>query len=336
MTITYTLFNVAGSFSLAAQTDDWTTLNSPSPGTLRMATHYVNQIAPVNLHAPRSYTDMTQGDNGNEYFTFTVGKLDAGMAILIGDRASQIEFPSLLLPSECTTGSVVRISVSRNQKEEQRKKQEFDDLQRNVLDTFGRLGPMAPNLTLRAVTQTSITLEWEKLELATAKLLSLDIFRNNERLAAIPNPLHNTSTKLSGLEVNKPYSFHLVMRTTAGTFTSNVIKTKTHDMNDTTGISVCFGFMDGSTIDEEGNYVDGELEAHAKSLLQELGAKWSDKIQIDTTHYVCTHPRSRASSSIGEGHPAGQMRGAMFSKAALLSIPIVLPHWIYACAEQKK
>lgn len=315
-----------------------------------MASHYVNKIAPTNLYSPFGMSNQastsggggaaaTNGNNGegvDQYFTFTVGKLDAGMAILIGDRASQIEFPSLLLPSECTTGSVVRISVARNQKEEQRKRREFDDLQENVLEMFGMRGPVTPSLQLRAVTQTSITLEWDKLDIATAKLLSLDIFRNNERLAAIPNPLYNTSTKLSGLEVNKPYSFHLVMRTTAGTFTSNVIKTKTHEMNDTSGISVCFGFMDGSHIDEEGQYVDGELEAGAKELLQQLGAKWSDKIQIDTTHYVCTHPRGRAAPGIGEGHPAGQMRGAMFSKAAQLSIPIVLPHWIYACAESKK
>ena len=105
--------------------------------------HYVNQIAPVNLHAPRSYKEMSNGHGDeDESFTFTVGKLDAGMAILIGDRASQIEFPSLLLPQECTTGSVVRISVSRNQKEEQRKKREFDELQEDVLDMFGRQAPV--------------------------------------------------------------------------------------------------------------------------------------------------------------------------------------------------
>lgn len=108
--------------------------------------HHLNKIAPVNLHAPRTMQDMSNS-NGNsqhedEFFTFTVGKLDAGMAILIGDRASQIEFPSLLLPQECTTGSVVRISVSRNQKEEERKKREFDHLQDNVLEMFGMRTPI--------------------------------------------------------------------------------------------------------------------------------------------------------------------------------------------------
>lgn len=146
-----------------------------------MGSRYVHQVAPVNRYAPRSADEMmamagsTQvasgsgdGRNGiasgsassrvsldaagagaagmqpqgpDEFFTFTVGKLDAGMAILIGERASQIEFPSLLLPYECTTGSVVRISVARNQAEEIRKKRDFTALQDQILQTYGREAP---------------------------------------------------------------------------------------------------------------------------------------------------------------------------------------------------
>jgi hypothetical protein len=120
--------------------------------------HHLNKIAPVNLHSPRSYQEMSNGtSNEDEFFTFTVGKLDAGMAILIGDRASQIEFPSLLLPQECTTGSVVRISVSRNQKEEQRKKREFDALQDDVLEMFGRRTPVGKSFTWRIERCISLT-----------------------------------------------------------------------------------------------------------------------------------------------------------------------------------
>jgi len=177
-----------------------------------------------------------------------------------------------------------------------------------------------------------MTLEWDKLELATAKLLKLDIYRNGERLAAIPNPLHNTTTKLSGLEVNKPYTFHLVLKTSAGSFQSNIIKTKTHDMTDTSGIRVCFGYIEGGAVDEDGERQESEIETRAKELLDSMGASYSDKIQIDTTHFVCTNPRSRA-----EGNEAiSQMKGATYSKASQLSIPIVMPHWIFACAEQKK
>lgn len=190
----------------------------------------------------------------------------------------------------------------------------------------------APSLRLRAVTQTSITLEWDKLDLATSKLLKLDIYRNNERLAAIPNPLHNTTTKLSGLEVNKPYSFHLVLKTSAGSFQSNIIKTKTHDMTETSGISVCFGFIEGGGRSEDGGMQESEIETRAKELLDSMGAKYSDKIQIDTTHFVCTSSRSRMEGN----ETTSQMKGATYTKASQLSIPIVMPHWIFACAEQKK
>ena len=69
---------------------------------------------------------------------------------------------------------------------------------------------------VRNVTQTSVTLEWPLIKLATAKLRSLDIYRNGQRLASIPSPTTNTSTKLSGLDVNTEYTFQLILRTTAG------------------------------------------------------------------------------------------------------------------------
>ena len=131
-----------------------------------------------------------------------------------------------------------------------------------------------------------MTLEWPALHLATAKLRSLDIYRNGQRMSAIPQPLHNTSTKLSGLELNTDYTFLLVLRTTAGTFPSNVVKLRTHTMTDTSGISVCFG-----------NVQDKEMLEDAKMALQEMRARWSDKIQIDSTHFVCTTPAGEGSGA---------------------------------------
>ncbi|KAJ7059035.1 hypothetical protein C8F01DRAFT_1370653, partial [Mycena amicta] len=114
-------------------------------------------------------------DYSQDHFTFTVGKLDAGMAILLGERARLIEFPSILLPPSATTASIVNIA----------------DL---IIQEFGMKSPSPPQLQLRHV-QTSITLEWPSIELATAKLRSLDIYRNGQRLAPISSPLTNTSTK---------------------------------------------------------------------------------------------------------------------------------------------
>ncbi|KAJ1026756.1 hypothetical protein NDA16_002053 [Ustilago loliicola] len=261
-----------------------------------------------------------QSNSSDDSFTFTVGKLDAGMAILIGDKASLIEFPSLLLPPGVSSGSVVNIRVMRNDQQEQRQKDEFDQLQDDILHTFGHQSPKAPALRLRNVTQTSVTLEWDRLTLATATLLSLDIYRNGQRLAPIPNPLHNTSTKLSGLDLNAEYTFHLVMKTTAGTFSSPVIKTRTHTINDTSGISVCFGHVH-----------DPEMLEAAKTALSNMKARWSDRIQIDTTHYICTDPRNPGDVNAPQG-----LQGNGYSKAMQLSIPAVLPHWIFACHDQKK
>ncbi|KZP00257.1 hypothetical protein CALVIDRAFT_533898 [Calocera viscosa TUFC12733] len=257
-----------------------------------------------------------------ESFTFTVGKLDAGMAILIGERAHLIEFPSLLLPPGVTSGSIVNIAVYRNADEEHRQKQEFWDLQDEIVKTFGHELPEAPKVEVRNVTQTSVTLEWPPLNLATAKLRALDIYRNGQRLAAVPSPLTNTTSRLSGLALQTAYTFQLVLRTTAGTFPSNIMKVTTHSINDTSGISVCFG-----------NVQDAVLLERSKMCLKEMGAKWSDRIQIDTTHFVCSTPAALPTPGSG-GQTSGP--GVEYQRALQASIPIVQPQWIIACYSEKK
>ncbi|KAH8118867.1 hypothetical protein DFH11DRAFT_1540965 [Phellopilus nigrolimitatus] len=262
-----------------------------------------------------------------ESFMFTVGKLgkcwDGGektrdkQCILLGERAHLIEFPSVLLPPGATAGSIVNIAVHRNLAEEKRRDQEFWDLQKEIYDTFGIDTPQPPKLEVRNITQTSVTLEWPALHLATAKLRSLDIYRNGQRLAAIPQPLHNTSTKLSGLELNTDYTFQLVLRTSAGTFPSPIARVRTHTMADTSGISVCFGTCQDKVLLED-----------AKHALREMRAKWSDRIQIDTTHFVCTTPAT-------EG-PGGGGPGVEYQRALQLSIPVVQPQWILACHSERK
>ncbi|KAH9911141.1 uncharacterized protein BXZ73DRAFT_108217 [Epithele typhae] len=242
-------------------------------------------------------------------FMFTVGKLDAGMAILLGERAHLIEFPSLLLPPGVTTGSIVNIAVQRNTTEEKKRENDFWDLQHHILDAFGTHTPQHPKLELRNVTQTSVTLEWPRLQLATAKLRSLDLYRDRQRVAAIPSPTTNTSTKVSGLQLDTEYTFQLVLRTTAGLCPSNQLTVRTHTMTDTSGISVCFG-----TVEDE--------------LMLE-------NAKIDTTHFVCTTPAAtptgaNVTNSIATGP------GVEYQKALQLSIPVVQPQWILACHADKK
>jgi hypothetical protein len=257
-------------------------------------------------------------------FTFTVGKLDAGMAILLGDRAHLIEFPSILLPPGATTGSIVNIAVHQNVAQERKRDHEFWSLQEDILETFGSHSPENPQLEVRNVTQTSVTLEWPPIKLATAKLRSLDIYKNGQRLASIPNAHNNYSTKLSGLSVDTQYSFQLLLRTSAGTYPSNLIRVRTHTIADTSGISVCFA-----------NVTDSVLLENAKLALKEMRAKWSDKIQIDTTHFVCTTPAVTPSGAQPTGGVAAAP-GAEYQRALQLSIPVVQPQWILACHSEKK
>ncbi|KAL0950430.1 hypothetical protein HGRIS_010382 [Hohenbuehelia grisea] len=246
------------------------------------------------------------------------------MAILLGERAHLIEFPSVLLPPGATTGSIVNIAVHQNHAEEKRRDSEFWALQNDILQEFGQSSPEPPQLQVRNITQTSITLQWPPIKLATAKLRSLDIYRNDQRLASIPSPTTNTSTKLSGLQIDTDYTFRLILRTTAGTFPSNTLRVHTHTMADTSGIRVCFG-----------NVQDEVLLENAKLALKEMKAEWSDKIQIDTTHFVCTTPAATTAGAQAVGNTQSAP-GVEYQRALQLSIPVVQPHWILACHAEKK
>ena len=244
-----------------------------------------------------------------------------------------------------TAGSIVNIAVYQNHAEEKKRDDEFWSLQDEILETFGKRSPEPPKLNvrevpsvhalytadsvvlkLRNVTQTSITLEWSPLELATSKLRSLDIYKNRQRLASIPNPLQNTSTKLSGLELDIEYSIQLVLRTTGGTFPSNLVRVKTHTTTNTSGIRVCFGTIQ-----------DPELLKSAEAALEEMDAGWSNKIQIDTTHFVCTTPAATPTAAQASGGAIGVSGpGVEYQRALQLSIPIVQPQWILACLAEKR
>ena len=71
------------------------------------------------------------------------------LQILLGERAHLIEFPSLLLPPGVTTGSIVNISVQRNNAEEKKRENDFWSLQEDILDFFGTETPQSPNLEVR-------------------------------------------------------------------------------------------------------------------------------------------------------------------------------------------
>ncbi len=175
-------------------------------------------------------------------------------------------------------------------------------LQDEILSTFGVEEPATPVLRCRNATQTSVVLEWDPIQLATADLLSLALYRNGQKAGNIPKPLDMHSTKISGLAVDTEYTFHLVLRTTAGTLTSERVTVRTHKMTDLSGITITTGILPAAVRD------------NLTKAVERIGAKIVEGVRIDTTHFVTT-----------EG------RGIHWEKANELNIPVVRPEWVEAC-----
>ncbi|KAK6438726.1 hypothetical protein LTR95_005069 [Oleoguttula sp. CCFEE 5521] len=235
--------------------------------------------------------------------SLTVGKVDAGVAVLLTEDKRLIEFPSILLPPDIHSGSIVDIDVSRNLPAETAAARYFSTLQSEILQTFGSRSPSAPILRCRNATQTSVVLEWDPLDLATAELRSLSLYRNGSKAGAIPRD--KLSTKISGLALDTEYTFHLVLRTSAGVYSSERLVVKTHTMTNLTGITVTPGVM------------PGQLRDSLAETVNRIGAKLIDSVRIDTTHFVCTEPR-----------------GAAWEKAVELNVPVVVPDWLKGCERE--
>ncbi|KAJ6444102.1 Cell fusion protein cfr1 [Purpureocillium lavendulum] len=234
--------------------------------------------------------------------SLTVGKVDAGVTVLLTPDKRLIEFPSILLPPNISSGSIVDINVSQNSSKETAEEQKFRALQDRIFNCFGASEPSAPVLRCRNATQTSVVLEWDPIELATADLISLSLYRNGNKAGPIPRPLQMHSTKISGLAVDTEYTFHLVLRTSAGTRLSDKVTVRTHKMTDLSGITITTGILPGA------------IKENLTQAVERIGAKIVDGVRIDTTHFVTT-----------EG------RGTAWEKAVENNIPVVRPEWVDAC-----
>jgi chitin biosynthesis protein CHS5 len=96
-----------------------------------------------------------------------------------------------------------------------------------------------------------------------------------------------------------------VLRTSAGTYSSDKLTVRTHKMTDLSGITVTPGIMPAA------------LKESLATTVERIGAKLIDTVRIDTTHFVCT-----------EG------RGQAWEKAVEMNIPIVVPDWIKGCERE--
>lgn len=160
-------------------------------------------------------------------------------------------------------------------------------------------------LRCRNATQTSVVLEWDPIHLATAELRSLSLYRNGTKAGVIPRD--KLSTKISGLALDMEYTFHLVLRTSAGQYSSERLTVKTHKMTDLSGITITPGVM------------PSQLKDSLAETVNRIGAKMIDTLRIDTTHFVCTEPR-----------------GQSWEKAVEMNVPVVVPDWVKGCEREGK
>jgi len=133
----------------------------------------------------------------------------------------------------------------------------------------------------------------------------LTLYRNGSKAGTIPNPRDVHSTKLSGLAVDTEYVFHLVLRTSAGTYSSEKLAVRTHKMTELSGITITPGHMPAA------------LRESLQKTVERIGAKIVDTVRIDTTHFVCT-----------EG------RGQAWERAVENNIPVVVPDWVKGCERE--
>lgn len=150
-----------------------------------------------------------------------------------------------------------------------------------------------------------MVLEWDKIDLATADLRSLSLYRNGAKAGVIPQDKGIQATKVSGLAVDTEYTFHLILRTSAGQYNSEKLVVKTHKMTDLSGITVTPGVL------------PAPLRESLSGAIERIGAKMAENVRIDTTHFVCT-----------EG------RGREWEKAGEMNIPIVRPEWVEGCERE--
>lgn len=245
--------------------------------------------------------------------SLTVGKLDASLALLLTKDHHLIEFPTILLPNGVKAGSIVKIKCEQDYETEKIEEENFQKVQDEILTTFGKSLPKDPVLKIKNITQTSCVLEWDSLDLGTSNLKSLILYKDGKKLGSIPQPLNNKTTKLSGLPIDKSFTFQIKLDTTAGIYSSNVLEVTTHKMTDLSGITVCLGDLSSND-----PFDKHDIELALKS----INAKpLQSKIQVDTTHFVST----RENKSNPE-----------FLKAQDMNIPIIRPEWLKACERERR
>jgi hypothetical protein len=109
-------------------------------------------------------------------------------------------------------------------------------------------------------------------------------------------------------------------KTTAGTLTSNLIRTRTHTMDNLTGLLIHFGPIQPP-----------ELLDTLRASLEGIGARESPEVALGTTHFVATTPIVG-----GDDQGRGGSIDRQYQEAIKMNLPVVGPGWLLAVTGEKK
>ena len=127
-------------------------------------------------------------------------------------------------------------------------------------------------------------------------------------------------------------------KTTAGTYFSDVIRVATHTMESASLISplsrlqltICLSNLTGLYI-HFGPIQPPALLAQLRECLQDIEARESPSLALDTTHFVCTTPIVG-----GDDQGRGGQVDAGYQEAVRANLPVVGPDWLLAVARDRK
>ena len=226
--------------------------------------------------------------------SFTVGKIEAGIAVLLDelDELRLVEIPADILPSSARkAGAVINLSFALNSAGQESAKQRLIGLQNSVRNLYART--VVLSVHLKEIGKRDETcyasFSWTPLTLLLGpfKLHSLDVYCDGTKLRIgiaadggilLSKTLSGEESELviTGLQEHKMYEVYFAARTDNGRYTSNRIK-----------LRAMRGSLIGYGLHMPPSKETGDEEKEVLQLADMLGAKWvSAPRNADLNYFV--------------------------------------------------
>ncbi|KAI9142857.1 hypothetical protein BKA69DRAFT_1156015, partial [Paraphysoderma sedebokerense] len=158
-----------------------------------------------------------------------VGKVDAGRSYHPISTLDHhvLEFPTLLLPPDIGSGSIIDVQVSRNENAEEQQQTEFENIQDQILSEFGYNEPMPPEVYASNVTSSSCILRWKNGRVGKTEFEGVQIWMNGKvKGKDKDSDVVCGAWKFDELDGGKDVEFWVVLRTSGGVVTSDHVVIK--------------------------------------------------------------------------------------------------------------